>query len=171
MKEADAAAVRRLQQQQDKHDIIDLTDISSAVTENRYICKKCLPLKGEQLLVAYPQAQIQNPFAGPSYKCPVCNTVYDSSLVKLPRISRKVRSTIGSEQESMSDFIIATVPEDKGLLIQDEYERYDPEPGNDDFMQQQGFHIIDSRIELTDSSGHNRTIVRRNTPKPDTSYY
>lgn len=46
-----------------------------------------------------------------------------------------------------------------------------PEPGEDERMRQQGFHIIDSRIELTDSSGMNRTVVRRNTPKTESLYY
>lgn len=140
-------------------DIVDLTGINLAsATENRYICKECKP---EQILMPYPQAQRENPFAGPSYRCPICNTVYDSSLVKLARVAKPVRSTIGSERDIQSDFIVDIVPENKGLIVEDEYEKYNPEPNEEEWFRAQGFHIIESRIELTDSSGMNRTIVKR----------
>lgn len=47
------------------------------------------------------------------------------------------------------------------MQIEDEYEKYDPEPGDDEMMKMQGFHIISSEIQPTDSSGMNRTIVKR----------
>jgi len=146
--------------EQSHHDIIDLTSITnSSATDNRYICKECQPT--EQLLIPYPQAQIENPFAGPSYICPSCSTVYDSSLVKLPRAAKPVKSTIGSEIDSMTDFVIETVEENRGLIVEDEYEKYNPDPLEDEWIKAQGGTIIDSRIELTDSSGMNRTIVKR----------
>jgi hypothetical protein len=37
------------------------------------------------VLLPYAQAQIDNPFAGPSYQCPSCGRVYDSSLEKMSR--------------------------------------------------------------------------------------
>lgn len=59
--------------------------------------------------------------------------------------------------------MIEFIPEDKGLGLEREaYEKYDPEPGDDEMMKMQGFHIIDSRIEFVDSSGMNMTIVKRN---------
>jgi hypothetical protein len=109
-------------------------------------------------LIAYPK---QSPYAGPSYKCPSCDTVYDSSLVKLPRAAKPVRSTIGSERDSQTDFIIETVEENRGLIVEDEYEKYNPDPNEDEMIKAQGGTIIDSRIELTDSSGMNRTVVKR----------
>lgn len=148
--------------EQEDNDIMDLSSImNSSATDNRYICKECQPQE-EQLLVAYPQAQIENPFAGPSYRCPNCGTVYDSSLVKLPRSARKVRSTIGSDRDFASNFVIETVPENRGLsIVEDEYDKYDPEPDEEEIIKGMGGTIIDSRIELTDSSGMNKTLVRR----------
>lgn len=146
-------------EQNKEEDIIDLTGITdSSASDIRYVCKECKP---EQILIAYPQAQIENPFAGTSYRCQRCNTVYDSSLVKLARAAKPVRSTIGSERDSQTDFIVDIVPENKGLIVEDEYEKYNPEPNEEEWFRAQGFHIIESRIELTDSSGMNRTIVKR----------
>jgi len=56
------------------------------------------------------------------------------------------------------------VPEDKGgnELFEDEYSKYDPETSADLFLINSGATIIDSRIEITDSSGRNRALVRRN---------
>jgi hypothetical protein len=45
--------------------------------------------------------------------------------------------------------VIDIVAENKGLFIEDEYEKYDPEGPNADYkMEMQGFHIIESRINL-----------------------
>jgi hypothetical protein len=92
---------RRKEKDNHHHDIIDLTGItnsSATTTEAKYVCKECLPTQGEQLLMPYPK---QSPYAGPSYKCPSCDTVYDSSLMKLPRAAKPVRPTIGSERNAM----------------------------------------------------------------------
>jgi hypothetical protein len=56
---------------------------------------------------------------------------------------------------------IEFIDEQKGFDRINEYEKYDPEPGDDERMKMAGFHIVESRIELTDSSGRNRTIVKR----------
>jgi hypothetical protein len=62
--------------------------------------------------------------------------------------------------------VFTTVKEDKGGLnmIEDEYEKYDSMW--DGFADQQiinsGATIISSTLEITDSSGRNRTLVRRN---------
>jgi DNA-directed RNA polymerase subunit M/transcription elongation factor TFIIS len=71
---------------QDKHDIVDIaTDITQAqATNNRFVCKECEP---EQPLFRYPQAQLYNPHAGPSYICSLCNKIYDSSLPRTSMIS------------------------------------------------------------------------------------
>jgi uncharacterized Zn finger protein len=125
---------RRKEEHDDTHDIIDLTSITnSSATDTRYVCKKCR--EPEQQLLPYPQAQIENPFAGPSYRCPNCNMVYDSSLVKLPRAAKQVKSTIGSERDSQTDFIIETISEDRGLIVEDEYEKYNPDPNEDEWIK------------------------------------
>lgn len=152
--------LKKKSESEDMHDILDLTGINLASSSDiRYVCKECKP---EQILIPFPQAQIANPFAGPSYRCPSCSTVYDSSLLKLPRAAKPVRSTIGSEKDSANDFIVDTIPENSGLVIEDEYDKYNPEPFEDEFLKAQGATIIESRIELTDSNGMNRTIVKRN---------
>jgi len=144
-------------------DILDLTGITKAsATDVKYICKDCQP---EQILMAYPQAQIDNPFVGPSYRCQNCNTVYDSSLVKLPRAARLVRSTIGNERDSQMDFVVDTVPENKGLQSpEDEYdEKYNPEPMEDERLEMEGAHIINSTTYYPAS---NTTITKRSlTPQ------
>lgn len=57
--------------------ITDLASIAVNGIKDRdlCICKDC-----SSELLDYPEAQIENPFAGPSYLCPSCNKVYDSSI-------------------------------------------------------------------------------------------
>ena len=58
--------------------------------------------------------------------------------------------------------MIATVPENKGFMDKfDGYEKYDPEESADQRLINSGATIINSEIEMTDSSGRNRTLVRR----------
>jgi hypothetical protein len=145
---------------QDNHDIIDL---ASSITEakaanNTFLCKYCIGP-----LLPYPKNQIDNPHAGPSYICTKCGTVVESSLEKLPKASKKVVvSSIGSPQ-NVAPFI-EMVPENatKGLNpIEDEYDKYNPEPNEEEQLKAMGATIIESKIELTDRQGHNRTIVKR----------
>jgi hypothetical protein len=144
---------------QDKHDIVDVaTDIIQAQASNiKYICKEC---EGSQLR-EYPQAQLYNPHAGRSYICPTCNKVYDSSLEKLPKAVKKVRSNVASAEESTP--FIEIINENGGIREeQDEYDKYNPEPNEEEQLKAEGATIIESKITLTDSQGHNRTIVKRN---------
>jgi hypothetical protein len=53
-----------------------------------------------------------------------------------------------SKEASLTGFILDSVAEDKGLSIEDEYEKYDPEP-TCAWKKAQGATIIDSRVELT----------------------
>ena len=86
--------------QENGKDITDLTGNNKLdlPTELKYICKQ-----DKELLQPYPQGQIENPYAGPCYRCPSCNTVYDSSLVKLPRQPRPVNSSIGDIGENTNE--------------------------------------------------------------------
>jgi DNA-directed RNA polymerase subunit RPC12/RpoP len=143
---------------EDKHDFIDLAttiNVASA-TDRKYICPTC-----SELLQDWPAAKITNPFAGPSYRCPNCDRIYDSSLERLPKASKKIQSSLGREQNTDTGFIIQTTPENRDIERVDDYSKYDPEGDTDERMKAQGWHIIDSRIELTDSQGRNRTAVRR----------
>jgi hypothetical protein len=159
--------------QDNHHDVIDLaSSITEAKAANNtsFLCKYCIGP-----LLPYPKNQIDNPHAGPSYICTKCGTVVDSSLEKLPKASKKVVSSIGSPQ-NVAPFI-EMVPENatKGLNpIEDEYAEVNArfEPNEDEQIRAMGGTIIDSRIALTDSQGHNKTLVRRDdTPRTDTSYY
>jgi hypothetical protein len=58
-------------------------------------------------------------------------------------------------------FIAQVVPEDKDIFRVDEFQEYDPDPNEEAQIKAMGGKILDSHIELTDSSGMNRTIVRR----------
>src|SRR5918996_3039252 len=86
---------KKLIDDEDENNITDLASIAVASTEDNkeYICKDCK----SELLVEYPEAQIENPFAGPSYICPKCNRVYDSSLEKLQSKPRPIKSTLGQQ--------------------------------------------------------------------------
>jgi hypothetical protein len=76
---------------------------------------------------------------------------------------RKVQGVISNLQNASREYIIETIQEDNELAVfEDGYEKYDPEPGEEKMIKGMGGTIIDSRIELTDSVGMNRTIVRRN---------
>ena len=46
-------------------------------------------------------------------------------------------------------------------MVEDEYTKYDPEPNADQFLTNSGATILHSEIEITDSQGRNRRIVRR----------
>lgn len=76
--------------------------------------------------------------------------------------SRTLKATIGRSNPAFF-----TIREDKGIAdysnMEDEYSKYDSEfDGNaDQFLIDSGATIIDSRIELTDYMGRNRTLVRR----------
>jgi hypothetical protein len=52
---------------------------------------------------------------------------------------------------------------------EDEYAMYDPEPGYDEGLKQDGWHIIESRLELRDRQGNNRTLFKRDTDHGSTN--
>ena len=153
---------KKLIDDEDENNITDLASIAFASTENKeYICKDCK----SELLVEYPEAQIENPFAGPSFICPKCNRVYDSSLEKLQSKPRPIKSTLGQQIDLNNNGpLFDVIPERSSFdLSRDEYEALDPEGDTDEMMKAEGWHITDSRIELTDSHGMNRTIVKRSS--------
>ena len=105
--------------------------------------------------------RLKNPLAGgKGYWCGSCAKVFNISLVHLHKKPKAVTSTIGGTRNQ--DFIFQYVPEDKGINDQgyDEYTKYDPEPNADQFPINLGATIIDSRIEITDSEGSHRTLVK-----------
>jgi RNase P subunit RPR2 len=151
------------------HDIIDVaTSISQAQTASiRYTCKYCPDATAT--LLPYPQARVQHPHAGPSYICPKCGTVYDSSLEKLPRAAKRVTGAIEAAETPP---FIETIDERAGVQDrQDEYDKYNPEPNEEEQIKAMGATLIESKIEITDTQGNNRTIVKRNTPKTEAPYY
>jgi hypothetical protein len=143
----------------DNHNIIDLaTSVNTSLASDiKYVCKEC---EGSQVLREYPQAQLYNPHAGKCYICPACSRIYDSSLEKLPKATKKVVSNLGAGNVPTTP-IIETIQENAGIEREDEYAKYDPEGDTDERMKMQGFHIVESKLELTDSQGRNRTIFKR----------
>lgn len=82
-----------------------------------------------------------------------------------------LRSTIGDNNRP----IFSVVREDKdgrGVVpshqnVGDEYDKYNDlfDPNADQWLINQGATIIKSEITLTDSSGNNRVLVRRDNPE------
>ena len=107
--------------------------------------------------------RLKNPHAGGTgYFCGPCNKTFDDALVRLPKKPKAVISSVG-DPNLRNIFMIATVPENKGLEKEfDEYSKYDPEKTADQQIINSGATILHSEIEITDSSGFNRTLVRRN---------
>jgi hypothetical protein len=146
----------------DRHDVIDIASVilEAKTAKNTFLCQYCV-----EPLVFYAKAQIDNPHAGPSYICTKCGIVTDSSLEKLPKAAKKVTSSIGSPT-NVTPFI-ETIPENAGesLLNQrrDEYAEINQrfEPNEDEQIKAMGGTIIESRIQLTDSTGQNKTYVKR----------
>jgi DNA-directed RNA polymerase subunit RPC12/RpoP len=121
-----------------------------------YLCPEC-----STDLILDSSFKIKNSFAGSlGYFCGICNQTFDSSLVNLRKKPKAVNSTILSNPIAV---FFSYVQEDKGIIDPDydEYSKYDPEPNADQFLINSPATIKDSRIELTDNAGHNRTIVRR----------
>ena len=137
-----------------KERFIDLTSLLGDKSYITYVCKDC-----NTDLILDAEYQIKNPFSrGRGYFCGFCQKTYDDSLVRLVKKPKAVTSIIHDK----NDLVFQPIPEDKGLEpIEDEYKKYDPEPFADQYLINSGATIIDSRIELTDSSGRNRILVRR----------
>ena len=96
--------------------------------------------------------------------------IVDLTNIKPQRKRNTVRSGLGdssSVSSSSKDIVLMTIPESnsKGLEErEDEYAKYDQmfDGAADQILINSGATIIRSEITLTDSLGHNRTIVRRN---------
>lgn len=143
-----------------KEEFIDLSRTITAANKAKvtYLCQDC----GSDLILD-ASYKTRNPFAGGSgYFCTSCLKTYDDSLVRLPKKPKAVTSSIG-DPNLRNPFIIGTVPENKGFPEEfDEYSKYDPEKMADQQIINSGATILHSEIEITDSSGFNRTLVRRN---------
>lgn len=157
---------RRTEEDSHNNDIVDLASTQKEAQDESkvYICSEC-----DKDLVHDTTYRLRNPFGGEGYycsninKCSLFGKVIDISLQKLKVKPRPVQGAISNLRDASQESIIETIAEDKGLEpIEDEYEKYDPEGDTDLRMEREGFHIISSEIQLTDSSGMNRTIVRRN---------
>jgi hypothetical protein len=158
---------------QDKHDVIDIaSSITQAQTSYiQYLCPTCK----DELIIDGTWKAI-HPHGGIGYWCCTCLKTFDSSVEKLPKTSKKVTSSIGSPTNNIP--FIETIDENVGKGLsrrRDEYAEINDrfEPNDDEQIRATGATIIDSRITITDSQGHNKTLVRRDddTPKTDTSYY
>jgi hypothetical protein len=150
--------MKKPQAQKNNGKVTDLTGLGKTpASEIRYLCKECKGKGSEQLLWPHKKT---SPSSGPCYKCSVCGTVYDSSLVKLPKAAKSVSSSVAAKDT----FFFETIPENRGLVqLEDEYQKYNPEP-EEERLGAQGATILRSEITLTDSQGHNRTVVKRDYP-------
>lgn len=151
--------------------VIDLASTlkQSQMEHKIFVCSEC-----NQPLVHDATYRRQHPHSGDTYYCPnikgQCSQALkpiDSSLVKLKVQPKQTEGAIPGHNNNnqQPEFIIDFIPEPpaKGLgLEQDPYDKYDPEPGEDERLKMEGWHIINSHIELTDSTDRNRTIVKHN---------
>jgi hypothetical protein len=107
--------------------------------------------------------KITNPHAGPGYRCPTCDKIYDSSLQKLPTVINKSKPTM--TQASNNEPIIMFLDEHAGGIErgEDEYAKYDAlfDGDNDEHKRMEGWKIVESKLELRDRQGNNRTLFKR----------
>lgn len=146
--------------------VIDLISLQKEAQDESkvYVCSEC----GKDL-IHDKSYRLRNPYGGDVYlcsnvnKCSMFGKVLDISFEKIKVKPRPIKGAISNPRDANQEVMIDFLSEDKGIGIErDTYEKYDPEPGEDERMKMQGFHIISSEIQLTDSSGNNRTIVKRN---------
>ena len=111
-------------------------------------------------LILDSSSKIKNRFAGRVFVGFVIRHSIVHLLIYIRNPSPIANLTILSNPNTV--FFIY-VQEDKGIIDQDydEYSKSDPEPNADQFLINSSATNKDSRIELTDSAGHNRTTVRR----------
>jgi hypothetical protein len=148
----------------DKHDdIVDLTNVDN--TSKKYLCPVC-----KELLQEWPALKWSKPYSGPGYRCSVCDKVYDSSLTKLPTVINKSKPTMTST--SNNEPIIMFLNENAPGVERpdDDYDKNDPEPGDDQNKRMEGWHIVDSKIELKDRQGNNRTLFKKDMDHMSTQY-
>jgi hypothetical protein len=147
--------------------VIDLAStLKEAQDESKtYICSEC----GNDLV--YDKTyRLRNPFAGEGFfcsninKCSMFGKIQDISLVKLKVKPRPVKGAISNLKDASQEVMISFVDENKGgLSIENEYEKISQrfEPSEDERLRLSGAKITRSEIILTDSSGMNRTLVKR----------
>lgn len=152
----------------DKGDkVIDLLSLQKEAQDESktYICSVC----GNDL-VHDRTYRLRNPYGGEGYfcsninKCPSFAKIIDISLVKPKVRPRPVKGAVSNIKDANQEVMIDFISEDKGLTFEkDDYDKYNEllEPNEDETLKAQGFHITSSEIQLTDSSGNNRTVVKR----------
>lgn len=129
------------------HEYIDLSSILTSNDE--YVCEQC----GIRLLL-YPQAHAITPLSrGPSYICPKCHMITDSSLTSM------------QHEDKIKPFDVAVpafaiVPEKKGTEILFESARcgnndhdHDPESQEEEILKAKGATIISKRIDAKSDFG------------------
>lgn len=127
-------AQRKNPMQPPNDDIIDLATLAQKPVN--YECEYC-----EVQLFPYPKAQIDNPYAGPSFICPKCGTITDSSYTGMRAQVQVEPVDVG---DSTADNVIETIPEDRGLSF--DAKEYDPEPNEEEHIKAMGGKIIDKKI-------------------------
>jgi hypothetical protein len=100
-----------------------------------------------------------------SFICSSCNKTFDDSLVRLVKKPRAVTS-IGDPRTQNQDVMFECLPEDRQKKLEERVYEYAEinkrfEPQDEEMARNQGWTILDSKIQLTDSQGRNKTLVRR----------
>ena len=119
----------RKKEAREREKVINLAGAISKADKSKtvYQCIDC----GSDLILDQT-FRLKNPHAGGTgYFCGPCNKTFDDALVRLPKKPKAVISSVG-DPNLRNIFMIATVPEDKGLMEEfDEYSKYDPEKNAD----------------------------------------
>lgn len=156
---------RKSYEKHEKHDgIVDLTNVDNA--PKKYLCPQC-----KELLQEWPALKWSNPHSGAGYRCQKCDKIYDSSLTKLPIVINKSKPTMTSS--SNNEPIIMFLNENAGGVERpgdEEYDKNDPEPGYEEGLKQEGWHIVHSELTLTDRQGNNRTLFKKDMDHMSTQY-
>jgi hypothetical protein len=82
---------------------------------------------------------------------------------KLPTVINKSKPTLANNSQQSNEPIIMFLNENTGIERLDEYTKYDAlfDPGDDEHKRMEGWEIVESKIELKDRQGNNRTFVKR----------
>ena len=101
--------------------------------------------------------------------------IVDLTGLKPQKRRNTVRSGLGDTSAApTNDIMLFTVPDHKGLIDEqeDEYAKYDQmfDGQADQFLINSGATIIKSEIEITDSQGRNRKLVRRSNNNDNQSW-
>ena len=79
-------------------------------------------------------------------RCPSFGKVLDISLQKLKVKPRPVKGAISNLRDTSQEVMIDFIQEDKGIGLKRDmsYERYDPEPGEDERLKMEGVQLLAS---------------------------